>query len=38
MMLMDESLRTLEAKGIIVPEEALARAAEKQMMKTMLGL
>ena len=38
MMLMDESLRVLAAKGIIAPEEALARAAEKQMMKTMLGL
>ncbi len=38
MVLMDESLRVLAAKGMISPEEALARAAEKQMMKTMLGL
>ncbi len=37
MMLMDESLRALVAKGIISPDEAMARAAEKQMMKTMLG-
>ena len=38
MMLMDESLRTLVAKGLIAPDEAMARAAEKQMMKSMLGL
>ena len=38
MMLMDESLRMLAAKGLITTEEAYARAAEKQMMKTMLGI
>ena len=38
MMLMDESLRVLAAKGLISPDEAYARAAEKQMMKTMLGI
>ena len=38
MMLMDESLGRLAAQGIITPQEALARATEKQMMKAMLGL
>ena len=38
MMLMDESLGRLAAQGLITPEEALARADQKQMMKTMLGL
>ena len=38
MKLMDESLRELVARGLIAPEEAVARAAEKQMMQTMLGM
>ena len=38
MKLMDESLRELVARGFIAPEEAVARAAEKQMMQTMLGM
>ena len=38
MMLMDESLGRLAAQGIITPQEALARATEKQTMKTLLGL
>ena len=38
MMLMDESLRFLVGKGLIAPEEAIARAAEKQMMQSMLGV
>ena len=38
MKLMDESLRELVARGLIAPEEAVARAAEKQMMQTMLGI
>ena len=38
MMLMDESLGRLAAQGIITPEEALARADQKQTMKAMLGL
>ena len=38
MKLMDESLRELVARNLIAPEEAVARAAEKQMMQTMLGL
>ena len=38
MKLMDESLRELCATGVISAEEALSRAEQKQMMKTMLGL
>ena len=38
MKLMDESLRELVARGLVAPEEAVARAAEKQMMQTLLGL
>ena len=38
MKLMDESLRELCAAGIISTEEALSRAEQKQMMKTMLGI
>jgi twitching motility protein PilT len=37
MKLMDESLRELWAAGIIDPEEALARADQKQEMRAMLG-
>ena len=38
MKLMDESLRELCAMGIISPQEALSRAEQKQLMKTMLGI
>ena len=38
MKLMDESLRELCAAGIISAEEALSRAEQKQLMKTMLGV
>ena len=38
MKLMDESLRELCATGVITPEEALSRAEQKQLMKTMLGI
>ncbi len=38
MMLMDESLGRLAVQGIITPQEALARADQKQTMKAMLGL
>ena len=38
MKLMDDSLRELCATGIISPEEALSRAEQKGMMKTMLGI
>ena len=38
MMLMDESLGRLAAQKLITPEEAVARAEQKQMMKTMLGV
>ena len=38
MKLMDESLRELCATGIISAEEALSRAEQKQLMKTMLGI
>ena len=38
MMLMDESLGRLAAQKLIAPDEALARADQKQMMKTMLGI
>ncbi len=38
MKLMDDSLRELCATGIISPEEALSRAEQKAMMKTMLGI
>ena len=37
MKLMDESLRELCATGAITAEEALSRAEQKQLMKTMLG-
>ncbi len=38
MKLMDDSLRELCATGVISAEEALSRAEQKQMMKTMLGI
>ena len=38
MKLMDESLRELCATGMITAEEALSRAEQKQLMKTMLGV
>ena len=38
MKLMDESLRELCATGIISSEEAMSRAEQKQLMKTMLGI
>ena len=38
MMLMDESLGRLATQKLITPEEAIARAEQKQMMKTMLGV
>ena len=38
MKLMDDSLRELCATGVISPEEALSRAEQKGMMKTMLGI
>ncbi len=38
MKLMDESLRELCATGIITAEEAMSRAEQKQLMKTMLGV
>ena len=38
MKLMDEALRELCAAGTISPDEAMSRAEQKQLMKTMLGL
>ncbi len=38
MKLMDESLRELYAKGAISADEALSRAEQKQLMKTMIGV
>lgn len=38
MKLMDESLRELCATGLISAEEAMSRAEQKQLMKTMLGV
>ena len=38
MKLMDESLRELCASGVISAEEAMGRADQKQIMKTMLGV
>ena len=38
MKLMDESLRELCATGVISAEEALSRAEQKQLMRTMLGV
>ena len=38
MKLMDESLRELCATGTISTEEALSRAEQKQLMRTMLGI
>ena len=38
MKLMDESLRELCVTGLISAEEAMSRAEQKQLMKTMLGV
>jgi twitching motility protein PilT len=38
MQLMDESLRELAATGVITAEEAIARAEQKQIMKSALGV